>query len=186
MQYTFRVTIALLAFLLGIAAFLFWSGLRTPRNQLSTVTESNHINPISIAGQVSFRFLECAGKRSVFILENQTDHPIYVRVERADYWKEYKDANMELGVHFIDYKAPDAQAFKHVSPAWDALIPFRIMPPHTSIRYGVYLWKEQGEYKVSVPYLEDAEVARRLDEDFDHVEASWKEVTADTVTNRCQ
>jgi hypothetical protein len=194
MKYSFRITIALLAFLLGIAAFLFWSGLRIPHPQLSSVSESNQIPPVKIEGKVNLRFLECAGKRSAFILENLTDHPIYARVQRVDYWKEYKDADIELGVHLIEYKAPNSQKFEDASPMWDAPMPFRMISPYSKVRYGVDLWKGQGEYKVKVPYMEDAEVARRLNEDwvsiikqdFERVKASWKEVESDVITNHCQ
>src|SRR5437870_13777467 len=35
-------------------------------------------------GNVSFRFVECAGNRSVFVLDNQTSEPIYARVQRSE------------------------------------------------------------------------------------------------------
>jgi hypothetical protein len=66
--------------------------------------------------------------------------------------------------------------------------------PHQDVRYGVDLWKGPGEYRVRVPYMEDAEVARRLDADlpsmlrreFDRVNASWKETSSEIVTGTCR
>jgi hypothetical protein len=138
--------------------------------------------------------LECAGKRSVFILENQLDHPIYAQVQRVDYWKEYKEANLQLGVHHIERVAPDAVNSKDVRTGWDAPPPFKMIPPCASVRYGVDLRTGESKYRVKVPYMEDAEVARRLNEDFasiikqnfERVRASWKEVSSDIVTNKCQ
>jgi hypothetical protein len=194
MKYTFRFTATLLAFLLGIAVFLFWSGWRVSSWQSSSTSESNQVPPIKIDRKVYLRFLECAGKRAVFVLENETDHPIYARVQRVDYWKEFKDADIELGVHLIEYKAPNSQKFEDVSPMWDAPMPFRMIPSYSRVRYGVDLWKGQGEYQVKVPYMDDAEVARRLNEDWvsiikqdlERVKMAWKEVESDIITNSCQ
>jgi hypothetical protein len=194
MKYTFRTTVALSAFLLGIIAVLFWAGWRIPYLQTSSVSDSSDIPPIKIEGKVYLRFLECAGKRGVFILDNQTNHPIYARVQRADFWKEFKDNNLEFGTHHIEFKAPDAQDFIDVSPQWDAPVSFKMIPSYSQVRYGVHLWRGQGEYKVKVPFMEDAEVARRLDEDFasiikqdfERVKASWKEVESDVITTTCQ
>ena len=146
-----------------------------------------------IKGKVEFYLLECVGKRSVFILENQTDHSIYAGVQRADFWKEFKDANLELGLHLIEYKPPDAETFEDVSGRWDAVDPFREIIPNSKVRYGVDLQQAKGEYIVKVPYMEDAEVARRLDEDFasiirqdfERVKSSWKKVRSNVITNQC-
>lgn len=55
-------------------------------------------------------------------------------------------------------------------------------------------WKGPGEYTVTVPYMEDADVARGLNEHWvamvkeqlDRVNASWKEVYSWILTNICQ
>jgi len=153
----------------------------------------NRIPAGNITGKVSFRFIQCAGNRAVFLLDNGTDHRIFARVHRADFWKEFKEADFEYGVHLISYKAPDSQDFVDAGPMFDAVEPFRTIMPQETIRYGVDLWKGPGEYSVKVPYMEDAEVARRLDEDFpsiikrefERVKASWKEASSDVVTNTC-
>jgi hypothetical protein len=194
MKYGFRLITAISTFALGVAAFSAWFAFYyLPSQNVSTQqTIESLVIPPEV--QVTFRFLECAGKRSVFILENQTERPIYARFQRADYWKEWRDANIQLGLHLIDYKAPDAQNFEDVSARWDAVIPFKEISPHTFVRYGVDLSSAQGEYKVQVPYMDDAEVAQRFDHDFvfkvkENFErnfASLKYASSDIITNRCQ
>jgi hypothetical protein len=194
MKYGVRMGVALLAFVLGITASLFWSALRCSLYQSTSLQEPNPISPIKIEGEVYFRFLECAGKKSVFVLENQTDHPIYARVQRVDYWKEYEDADVELGVHFIESKPSYESHSEDVRSVWDAPLPFKTIRSYSGVRYGVDLPKAEREYRVRVPYLEDGEFARRLNEnfafmlkqDFEGVKASWREVTSDVVMNTCQ
>lgn len=193
LRYTVRIAVALLAFLFGTTAFLCWSMLRVPHQHFTSAEESNSIPPINFEGKVYFRFLECAGNRSVFILDNQTDHPIYAQVQRVDYWKEYKDADIELGVHHIEDVASTAVNPEEARTAWDAPPPFKMIAPYSSVRYGVDFGKGKSKYKVKVPYMEDGEVVRRLNEnfpsmlkhDFERVKASWKIVSSDVVTNRC-
>lgn len=97
MKYTVRIAVALLAFLFGATAFVCWSMLRVPHQHSTSVEESGSIPPINIEGKVYFRFLECAGNRSVFVLENQTDHPIYAQVERVNFFAQY---SLEVGFSF--------------------------------------------------------------------------------------
>ncbi len=194
MKYSLRFITAISTFALGVAAFATWFAFYYLPSQSVSMQQPIESLVTPPEGQVTFRFLECAGKRSVFILENQTEHPIFSRFQRVDYRKEWKDANIQLGLHLIDYKAPDTQSFEDVSGRWDAVIPFKEIPPHTFVRYGVNLSRAQGEYKVKVPYMDDAEVAQRFDHDdvfkvkenFERNFASWKEASSDVITNRCQ
>jgi hypothetical protein len=191
MKYTVRITIAVLTFACGTAAVLLWLAWRTPHHQPPSVEVNSSIIP---ERKIYFRFLECAGEKSVFLLENQTDHPIYAQVQRVDYWLGYKDSAIELGVHFVERVTPNPPNAEGGRSAWDAPPPFRMIPPYSSVRYGVDLSKGEGEYRVKVPYMEDGEIARRLNEDFasvlrhdfELVRASWREVSSDTNTNRCQ
>jgi hypothetical protein len=192
MKYSFRISIALLTFLLGIGAFLLLS--RSWYSSSLPVSERNLIQRIDFDGNVSLRFLECAGKRAVFLLENTTDHPIYARVRRVDFWNEFKEANLQYGVHTIEYKTVEAQNFEDVSDVFDAPGSFQIIVPRMPVRYGVDIRRGPGGYRVTVPYIEDVEVARRLDEDFasiikqdfERVRTSWKRVSSDVVTSPCQ
>jgi hypothetical protein len=189
MKYASRTAVALLSFLVGTGTSLVWSRLSYPLS-----FEDNRIPAVDVTGKVSFSFLECAGKRAVFLLENRTDYPIFARVHRKAFWKEFKDANLEYGVYLIQYRANEGAEFKDAGPMFDGIEPFRTIMPHESVRYGVDLWKGPGEYEVSVPYMENAEVARRLDEDFpsiikqelDRVRASWRRASSDVVTRTCQ
>ena len=192
MKYTFRIITAISAFVIGVVAFSAWLFFSyVPKQSLATQQKMEVLVPPP-EGKVNFYFLECAGKRSVFILENQTDHSIYAKIHRHDFWKEFKDYNLEFGLHLIEYKAPGS-SFEDVSARWDAVEPFREITPNTKVRYGIELRKAQGEYIVKVPYMEDAEVARRLNEDwvsiikqdFERVKASWKEVRTNIITNQC-
>ncbi len=154
----------------------------------------NRIPPVNATGQVTLRFHGCAGRRGVFIFENGMDYPIYARVHKADYWSEFKIAHLQYGLHKVYYKAPGAADFEYVGPMFDAVELFRPIMPHETVRYGVDLWKGPGEYKVTVPYMEDAEVARSLNENWvamvkeqlNRVNASWKEVSSGIVSNTCQ
>ena len=193
MKHTYRIITAISAFVIGVVAFSAWLFFSYVPKQVSVTQQQTEVLVSPPEGKVDFYFLECAGKRSVFILENQTDHSIYARVHRADFWKEFKDANLEFGLHLIEYKAPDAVNFEDVSARWDAVEPFREIAPNSKVRYGVDLRQAKGEYIVKVPYMEDAEVARRLDEDFasiikqdfERVKASWKEVRTNVIMNQC-
>jgi hypothetical protein len=75
MKITYRVPIALVAFLLGIVAFLSYQSL--------SGEESIQPPPVNIEGSVSFRFQECAGRLAVFALENQTGEAIYIPVQMS-------------------------------------------------------------------------------------------------------
>ena len=188
MKYTARVCIGLTTFLLGTGAFLLATRTWSDASGLG-----DQIPPVNITDKVTLRFLNCAGTRSVFLLENSTEHPIYARVDRADFWKEFKDANLEFGVHLIAYKSSGSKDFEDASPVWDAVLPFQTIMPHATVRYGVDLWKGPGEYRVKIPYMDDVEMARRLDEDFgtiikqesQPVKASWSEASSDIVSNSC-
>jgi hypothetical protein len=152
--------------------------------------------PPASPGNVSFRFVECAGNRSVFVLDNQTSEPIYARVQRADQWPQFRDANMEYGVHIVKYKSPAAADFDDRSDMFDAVLRLKTIPPNSNVRYGVYLREQTGVYTIMVPYLEgrDADLARRMDEgignlskdDDKRLETAWKEVWSETAANRCR
>lgn len=151
--------------------------------------------PISV-GNVSFRFVECAGNRSVFVLDNQTSEPIYARVQRVDDWSQYRDANMQYGVHIVKYKSPNASDFADRSDRFDAPPSFTSVLPYSNIRYGVYLREQTGLYKIMVPYIEakDSDLVNRMNEgiqaltidDFKRLEGAWKEAWSETAANRCQ
>ena len=191
MKYFLRIACALITFSGGIGASSL--GLRLwsePSNQ----GLDNRIPAGNVTGEITFRFIGCAGTRAVFILDNGTDHRIFARVQRVDFWNEFKEADLEFGVHLIEYKAGGAQNYIDVGPRFDAPERFQAIMPQETIRYGIDLWRGAGEYRVTVPYMEDAEVARRLDEDFypilkyefERVKASWKRVSSDVVTNTCR
>jgi hypothetical protein len=153
------------------------------------------VAPIPTAN-VSFRFVECAGNRSVFILDNQTSEPIYARVQHVDYWPEYRSANMQYGVHIVKYKSPTASDFVDRSDRFDAPPSFTTILPYSNIRYGVYLREQTGLYKIMVPYIEnkDAELVTRMNDgvqaltkdDFKRLETAWKEAWSETAANRCK
>lgn len=152
--------------------------------------------PPVTTGNVSFRFVECAGHRSVFVLDNQTSEPIYARVEGVDYWPQYRDANMKYGVHIVKYKSPNATDFVDRSDRFDAPPGFTTILPYTNIRYGVHLREPNGLYKVMVPYIEtkDVDLVNRMNQgihaltkdDFKRLEIAWKEAWSETAVNRCQ
>ena len=157
-------------------------------------TRDTLIPPVNFVGRVTLRFDGCAGRLGVFLLENKTDHPIFARVHRSDHWPEFKQANLQFGLHKIYYKASGAADFGYVGPMFDAVDTFRPIQPHETVRYGIDLTKGPGEYTVTVPYIEDAEVARGLNENWpawvkeqlDRVTAAWQEVSSGIVTNTCQ
>ena len=190
MKYSLRVVCALITFSIGVGLSLLWMRVSFDQPHLAI---DNRIPPGDVRGRVTFRFIECAGTRAVFLLDNGTNHRIFARVQHADFWKEFKEANLEFGVHQIQYRGPGAKDFIDAGPMFDAVEPFQTIMPQETIRYGVDLWRGPGEYRVRVPYMEDAEVARRLDEDFpdiikhefDRVKASWREASSDVVTNLC-
>ncbi len=192
MKNSFRIVTATLAFVIGILAV--WLTVYLLNKQASDTQRQVELLVTPPEGKVDFYFLECAGKRSVFILENGIEHSIYARVRRADFWKEFKDANLEIGLHLIEYKSPDKKDFVDVSGHWEALDPFKEIKPNSKVRYGVDLDNRKGEYVVKVPYIEeDAEVAQRLNkdfasiikQDFERVNNSWKEVKTEIITNQC-
>jgi hypothetical protein len=153
------------------------------------------VSPIP-TGNVSFRFFECASNRSVFVFGNQTSEPIYARVQRVDYWTQYRDANMQYGVHIVKYRAPNAAEFVDRSDRFDAPPGFTTILPYTDIRYGVDLREQNGRYKVMVPYIEtkDVDLVNRMNEgihaltkdDFKRLKTAWKEAWSETVVNRCK
>lgn len=183
------IALVLIVLIMVTAAFFLLRSFSGRNLSMGTVA------PLA-TGNVTFQFLECAGKRSVFVLNNQTTERIFARVQRVDYWKEYKDADIQLGVHLVNYKAPNALDFVDRSNRWDAPIPFTVIPAHTRVRYGVDLREHTGLYKVRVPYMEskDADLVKRMNEgihaltkdDFKRLETSWKEAWSDAIANKCQ
>ena len=156
--------------------------------------KDNRIPSVDVTGRVTLHFNGCAGTRGVFLLENGLDWPIYASVHPADFWREFKDAKLQFGLHKIYYKAPGATDFEYIGPMFDVGGSFRPIMPHETVRYGVDLWKGPGEYTVTVPYMGDADVARGLSENWvamvkeqlERVDASWKEVSSGKVTNTCK
>src|SRR5574341_146415 len=156
-------------------------------------TTNNRVPPVDVTGRVTVRFDGCAGRRAVFLFETGMDYPIFARVHPTD-WPDFKEANLQYGLHKVYYKASGAMDFKYVGPMFDAVDYFRPIMPRENVRYGVDLWKGPGQYTVTVPYMEDAEVARGLNENWvamvkeqlPRVNASWKEVSSGIVTNTCQ
>ena len=140
---------------------------------------------------VVFSFRECAGKFSVFLLENHLADPIYAPVQRVDFWKEYKKANMELGVHYVERVPPIPKPNVFSVGPWDAPIALRKIASGTSVRYAIQIPNDKANYRVRVPY---GEVARKLEEDIDNIiktdepliDASWKVVVSPTGPNRCR
>ena len=157
------------------------------------VGQDDRISPVDVAGRVTLRFDGCAANRAVFLFENGLDRPIYARVHSVE-WKEFQEARLQYGLHKVFYKAPTATDFQYVGPMSDAVDSFRPVLPHEIVRYGVDLWKGPGDYKVTVPYMEDAEVARGLNENWvamvkeqlERVNGAWREVSSAVVTNNCQ
>ena len=190
MRYRFRIVCAVLTCLIGIGVSLVW---RVSFTQPGHFTD-DRIPSGDVTGKVTLRFIECSGTRAVFLLDNGTDHRIFARVQRADFWQEFKEANLQYGVHKIHYRAHDAKNFIDVGPIFDAVDRFQTIMPQETIRYGVDLWRGPGEYIVKVPYMEDGEVVRRLDQEFpdflkhqfERVKAAWKEVSSDVVTEPCR
>ena len=190
MHYGLRIVCALITFSIGISASFLWVRLWSDQSVRSL---DNRIPAGNVTGKITFRFIGCAGNRAVFLLDNGTDHRIFARVQRVDFWKEFEEADLEFGVHLIRYKAPGAKDYVDAGPIFDAVEPFQAIMLHQTIRYGIDLWQGPGEYIVTVPYMEDSEVARRLDEDFpmmlklefERVKASWKRVSSEVVTNTC-
>jgi hypothetical protein len=160
----------------------------------SASATDNRIPPANLHREVSLRFLECARKHAVFVLENGTDRPIYARVHRADFWQDFKDANLQFGLHQIEYRPSSDAPVEDLGPMFDAIDNFRPVMPNEVVRYGVVLRAGPGEYTVTVPYMEDAEIARRLNEewpavietDFARVKASWRHVSSGVVTTTCR
>jgi hypothetical protein len=152
--------------------------------------------PESLAKEKSvvFRFRECVGKYSVFLLENHLDRSIFARVQRVDYWKEYKKGDMELGVHFVERVPPILSSRESSIGPWDAPPRFREITSGKSVRYAIQVPDDNAGYRVRVPYMENGEVARTLDEDFAKivekemplVETSWKTVFSEAGPNRCR
>ena len=182
------ITFALIGFAIAIATLILWR--RHPTQSLEQT-----VAPVP-AGNVSFRFVECAGKRSVFIFDNQTSEPIYARVQHVDYWPEYRDANMQYGVHIVKYKSPTASDFVDRSDRFDAPPSITTILPYSNIRYGVALRERDGLYKVMVPYIEtkDVDLVNRMNQgiqaltkdDFKRLETAWKEAWSETAANRCK
>ena len=183
------IALVVIVLIMATAAFLLLRRYSVHKLSIGTVA------PVS-TGNTTFQFLECAGKLSVFILNNQTTEPIYARVQRVDYWKEYKDANIQYGVHIVKYKPPNATEFVDRSDRFDAPIPFTTIPAHRTVRYGVDLREQSGLYKVGAPYMEtkDADLVKRMNEgihaltkeDFKRLETARKEAWSDTIVNKCQ
>ena len=190
MRYGLRILSALVTFSIGLGAFFISVRLASV---LFDQGMDNLIPAGDVPGKVTFRFVECAGRRAVFVLDNGTDHRIFARVQPADFWEEFKKADLEFGVHIIEYRAPGAKYFIDVGPNFHSSNLFQTIMPNETIRYGVNLQNGPGEYRVKVPFMDDAEVARRLDEvfpsilkdEFPRVVASWKRVSSEVVTNRC-
>jgi len=191
MDYGLRIVCALITFSIGISASFLWVRLWSDQSNRGL---DNRIPAGNVTGKITFRFNGCAGNRAVFLLDNGTDHRIFARVQRVDFWKEFKEADLEYGTHLVRYKAPGAHDYVDASPIFDAVEPFQVIMSHQTIRYGIDLSRGPGEYIVAVPYMEDSEVARSLDEDFprflkhefERVKASWKRVSSDVVTNTCR
>jgi hypothetical protein len=190
MKRSLWITIALTTVIVAVTGVILWR-----RFNKQTQFLAQTVAPVR-AENVSFRFSECAGKRSVFVLDNQTTQPIYARVQRVDYWPEYRDTNMQYGVHIVKYQALNAADFVDRSDRFDAPIPFTTVLPYSNIRYGVDLREQTGLYKIMVPYIEtkDIDLVNRMNEgiqaltedDFKRLETAWKAAWSETAANRCK
>jgi hypothetical protein len=190
MKFTYRVNVALVAFLLGVVAFLSYQSL--------SEEESMQLSPVNIEARVSFRFQECVDRLAIFALENQTEEAIYIPVHMSFFWnfQEYYDANLHAGMVMIEYKAPGTQDFEDVTlPVLKQPTAFFVVLPHSSIRYGVELQRIEGIYRVRAPYLEVKDAVSSLSKnesgamvarDAERLNNSWKEVMSDTVVNDCK
>lgn len=185
-----KILCALMTFLIGIAASSLWLRLWSAP---SGPAFDDRIPPGNITGKITLRFIECAGDQAVFLLDNGTDHRIFTRIQRVDFWEGFKEADLQYGVHLVHHTPPGAHDYDDVGPVFDGLPPFQVIMPHETIRYGINLWRGPGEYRVMVPYMEDAEVFRKLEEDFpnflkddfERVKAAWKTVSSDVGTGTC-
>lgn len=189
MKYTYRIIIALSAFLLGVVTFLYYQSL--------SKQVPNQIAPVAIEGQVTFRLQGCAGKHSVFILENQTGEAIYAPLQIGGFerWREFYDAGLELGMVIVEYQAPNSQGFNDVTlPTLKQPLAFIIVAPHQSVKFGVDLLESGGVYRVKAPYLElkDAVPILRTNEsgaltvkDSERLQAAWKEAWSEPLRNDC-
>ena len=195
MKHSYRVIIAISAFVFGVTAVSAWLFFRyTPKQNVFIQQQIGDL-VAPPEEKVDFYFLECAGKKSVFLLENLTDNSIYTRVPRIVFRKNSKNASSEFGLDLIKYKAPEMANFEYVVRRGGVVAPFREISPNSKVKYDIDLRQKQGEYIVTVLYLEDAEVARQINEDSDYgmkqknldrFFALWKEVDSNIVTNRCQ
>ena len=158
----------------------------------STTLADYRIPAVRLHPAVTLRFAQCAGKLAVFVLENGTDHPIYARVYPRESWPEFRDANLQYGLHLIEYKSSPNGRTQDIGPMFDLVENFRPIMPDERVRYGINLHAGPGEYTVKVPYMQDAEVARSLDDmwktrpDFERVKKSWLEASSGVVTTTCQ
>jgi hypothetical protein len=181
-------------FLVALLVILFGATITYRVWLRSSYLSDNRIPPAVLHKEVTLHFLECAGKRAVFVLQNGTDHRIYAMVHPADYWEEFKHAKLQYGLHLIEYKASGQTATKNVGPTFDAVELFRPIVSNETVRYGVNLGADPGEYTMKIPYMDDEELARRLNEDwptmlkteFERVKASWRYVSSPVVTTTCQ
>jgi hypothetical protein len=179
--------LALVILVIGVGAFL---AFRTRHD--STTSADNRIPPVRLHPEVSLRFVQCAGTVAVFLLQNGTDNPIYARVYPRESWPEFRDANLQYGLHLIEYKSSPNAPVRDVGPMFDLVENFRPIMPDERVRYGVNLHAGPGEYTVKVPYMQEAEVARSLDEawhirpDFERVKNSWLYASSSVVTTTCQ
>ena len=194
MKHSYHVITAISAFVLGVAAVSAWLFFRyTSKQNIVTQQTEDLVTPPK--EKIDFYFFECAGKKSVFLLENLTNHSIYTRVPRTVFRKKSKNATSEFGLDLIKYKAPEMVNFEYVVRRGGVVAPFREISPNSKVKYDIDLRQIQGEYIVTVLYIEDAEVARQINKDSDYgmkqknldrFFALWKEVDSDIVTNRCQ
>jgi hypothetical protein len=189
MKRSHRIGLVLFALVVGVGALILWRLVHPKTQSLAPI-----FAPVP-TGNVSFRFVECAGKLSVFVLDNQTSQRIYARVQPVD-WPEYRGANIQYGVHLVKYKSPTATNFVDYNGGFDAPPSFSTVLPYSNIRYGVDLREQAGLYKIMVPYIEtkDSDLVSRMEEgiqaltrdDFKRLETAWKETWSEPAVNRCK
>ncbi len=143
---------------------------------------------------MSLRYLECSGDVAVFILNNGSERPIYLRVRAVpDTWKEWKKVRAMYGIYTADYKASKSDSFVDASMIQDDIPPVATVPPGTILRFGISLMKGAGVYRVRIPYVDDPSIAQLMAESgkpsregLERMGKSWKEASSEEANIRCR
>ena len=164
------------------------------RGQLLPTNQQSGGGGRTSGGAVSLRYLECSGAVAVFILNNGSERPIYLRMQTvSDTSRRWKKVGARYGIYSAEYKAPKSDSFVDASMIQDDIPPLAIIPPDSSLRFGISLTKGAGMYRVHIPYVDDPSVAQLMAEpgkpsreDLDRMGKAWKEVSSEEANIRCK